>query len=1043
MKRILLACLLAVGFLTSAIAQRTVTGTVSAEEDGTPVPGVNVIVKGTSTGTVTDIDGKYQIGVPDQGGVLVFSFIGLTTEEIEIGSQSIINMAMTADLYQLSEVVVIGYGTEERKNLTAAVSTIDGKQLADLVTPSVEQQLAGRAAGVQVTTVSGVLGVAPRVRIRGTNSISNGADPLYVIDGVPMTTGDQGYSSSVNPIGDISPSDIESIDVLKDGSATAIYGSRGANGVILITTKKGTRGKASVNYSGNIGVNSAVSRLDLLNANEFIEIANEKFTNAGQPAQAFPGPNNVDTDWQNEIFQNGMVQNHNLNVSGGSEKTNYYFSLGYSDQEGAIKANSLTRFTFRSNIDTEVKKWLKLGTNLAFTYTTTNGLNTGENALSGNVVGAARLLPNVSVMDSTHSTGYNITPDGQALGQGNNLRPVENNFTNIAFVLDNNIFEDISKRILANAYLEATIVEGLTFRSQVGVDLLDVNSFLSYDPRHGDGRGVNGLVRNNSRSIGLWNWQNLLSYNKTFADAHSINAVVGLEYQQSSTESFYGGGNDVSDIFFIQDNLISSSVGTQVSGGSSVPYGFESYFGRLNYNYKGKYLASITLRYDGLSSLSSANRYGTFPGGSLGWRLSEEGFYKNSGLAKIVNDIKVRASYAEVGNTNIGSFPYAGLFSAAQYASQNGIGFSQMGNYELQWELSKKTDFGAEFGFFEDRMRLEVDYFKNNVDGLILAAPLAPSLGVPGNSVNKNIGALTNSGWEFRLFARALDKGDFKWDIDMNIWTIQNEVTKLNNDEDIIFTYNINRVGNPIGSFYGFRWAGVNAANGNPMWYKGNEDGNVADYDIVQYDIASNAYKVYNPESPADVTAAGSLSSVDDRSIVGNSNPNWQGGFTNTFHWKGFDFEFMLRYQGGNSIMNITEQATLMNMGFQNNGTRILNRWTAAGQETDVPKLWWGREARINNTGFTDTRFLEKGDFVRLQYVTLGYAFPTAMINKNGNGVRSLRIFAQVQNPAVWTSYSGLDPELNLYTETNSQAGLDNNTNPIVRTVSFGLNLGF
>ena len=448
MKRILLACLVAVGFYSSAIAQRTVTGTVSAEEDGTPVPGVNVIVKGTSTGTVSDIDGKYQIGVPEQGGVLVFSFIGLTTEEIEIGSQSIINMAMTADLYQLSEVVVIGYGTEERKNLTAAVSTIDGKKIADLVTPSVEQQLAGRAAGVQVTTVSGVLGVAPRVRIRGTNSISNGADPLYVIDGVPMTTGDQGYSSAVNPIGDISPSDIESIDVLKDGSATAIYGSRGANGVILITTKKGTKGRAAVNYSGNIGVNQSASRLDLLNADEFIEIANEKFTNAGQPVQAFPGPDNVDTDWQEEIFRDGVVQNHSLNVGGGTEKTNYYFSLGYSDQEGAIKANDLTRFTFRSNIDSEIKSWLKMGMSLAYTHTTLNGLNTGENALSGNLVGAARLLPNVRVMNPDHPTGYNITPDYQALGQDNNLRPVENNFTNIAFVLDNNIYEDISKRIL-------------------------------------------------------------------------------------------------------------------------------------------------------------------------------------------------------------------------------------------------------------------------------------------------------------------------------------------------------------------------------------------------------------------------------------------------------------------------------------------------------------------------------------------------------------------------------------------------------------------
>lgn len=1035
--------LVAMFAFSASWAQRTVTGIVTGQDDGTPVPGVNVIVQGTSVGTVTDIDGKYQISVPESGGVLVFSFIGLATEEVQIGNQSVINMAMVADLYQLSEIVVIGYGTEERKNLTAAVSTVSGSKIADFITPSVEQQLAGRAAGVQVTTVSGIIGVPPRVRIRGTNSISSGAEPLYVVDGVPMTTGDQGYSTAVNPLGDINPADIESIDVLKDGSATAIYGSRGANGVILITTKKGVKGRTSVNYTGNVGVNQAVNKLDLLNANEFIEIANEKFTNAGQPEQAFPGPNNVDTDWQEEIFQNGFVQNHNLNVSGGTEKSTFYFSLGYSDQEGAIKANGLTRFNFRSNIDTEVKKWLKLGVNMNFTHTQVTGLNTGENALSGNLVGASRLLPNVRVMNPDHPTGYNITPDGGALGQDNNLRPVENNFTNIAFVLDNNIFNDITKRVLANAFIEATIVDGLTFRSQIGVDLLDVNSFLSYDPRHGDGRGVNGLVRNNSRSVTLWNWQNYLSYNKTFNDAHTINAVAGLEYQQQNFKNFTAGGNDVSDIFFIQENLISGTVGTQVSFGSATPTGFDSYFGRVNYSYKGKYLASFTIRNDGLSSLPEANRRGTFPGGSLGWRLSEEGFYQSSGLSNVINDIKMRGSYAVVGNTNIGAFPYAGLFSSAQYATQGGIAFSNTGNPELRWEQSKKIDVGIDFGFFEDRLRLNVDYFQNDIDDIILAAPTAASLGVPGNSINKNIGAMVNKGWEFRVFARAIDKGAFQWDVDVNFWTLQNEVTRLNNDEDILFLYHVNRVGHPIGSFYGYSWAGVNSANGNPMWFKGNEEGNNAEYDIVQYDIASNTYKAFNPQDPADVTAAGSLSSTNDRRIVGNSNPTWQGGFTNTFRWKGFDLEFLLRYQGGNSIMNITEQATLMNMGFQNNGAKILDRWTTPGQETEVPKLWWGREARINNTGFTDTRFLEKADFLRIQNITLGYAVPSSILSKPGkSGIRSLRVFAQVQNPAVFTSYSGLDPELNLYSNTNSQAGLDNNTNPIVRTLSFGLNLG-
>lgn len=1034
-KALLAAFVLSLAVWTTAWAQITVTGNVTAEEDGTPVPGVNVLVKGSTIGTVTDIEGKYQISVPNESSVLVFSFIGLATEEVTVGRQTVINMVMTADIRQLSEIVVIGYGTEDRRNLTASVSRISGAAIADFVTPSLEQQLAGRAAGVQVTTVSGILGVPPRVRIRGTNSISSGADPLYVVDGVPMTSGNQGYAANINPIGDINPADIESIEVLKDGSATAIYGSRGANGVILITTKKGARGRATVNYTGNFGVNQAVSRFDLLNANQFIEIANEKFTNAGQPAQAFPGPNNVDTDWQGEIFQNGFVQNHALNISGASDRTSYFFSLGYSDQQGAIKANGLERFNFRSNIDHEVRKWLKVGTNLSYTHTTVTGLNSGENALSGNLIGAARLLPNVRVLNPDHPTGYNITPDGAALGQDNNLRPVENNFTNQAFVLDNNIFRDISKRVLGQAFAEATIIPGLTFRTQMGIDLLDVTGFLSYDPRHGDGRGVNGLVRNNSNTVTLWNWQNYLSYNRTFGDVHNFNAVAGMEYQQQNFKSFTAGGNDISDRFFIQENVISGSFGIPVAFGSSTPTGFDSYFFRINYNYKGKYLLSFTTRNDGISSLPEANRRGTFPGGSIGWRASEENFFKSSALGNIFSDMKLRASYAVVGNVNIGSFPFAGLFSSAQYATQGGIAFSNTGNPELRWEQSKKLDIGIDMGFMEDRIRVNIDYFKNNIDDLILAAPTAASLGVPGNSINKNVGAMFNKGWEFHVAARAVDKA-FKWDVDFNFWSLQNEVTRLNNDEDIIFNYHINRVGHPIGSFYGYTWAGVNSANGNPMWLKG-------DGSTIQYDIAANAYRAFSPENPGDVSTPATLSSTADRSIVGNSNPTWQGGFTNTFRWKGFDLEFLLRYSGGNMIMNVSRQATLLNMGFQNNGAEILDRWTAPGQVTNVPKLWWGREARINNTQFTDTRFLEKGDFLRVQYVTLGYNVPNSLLGKTGsNGIRSLRLFFQAQNPWVFTSYSGLDPELNQFNTTNSQAGLDNNTNPIVRTITFGLNLG-
>lgn len=1035
--------LLSLLFCLPVLAQDvTVSGRVTSSDDGSGLPGVTVQVKGLNRGTTTDANGNYHVNAP-ANGTLVFSFIGYTTQEAVIGNRTVINLSLTGDTQQLGEVVIIGYGTQQRQRVTSAISEVKGAAIANLATPSFDQQLAGRAAGVQVSVPSGILGQAPIIRIRGTNSISSGSNPLIVVDGVPLITGNQSGVTPTNPLGDINPQDIESYDILKDGAATAIYGSRAANGVILITTKKGKKNSGvRVNLDIQGGTSVARTRLDLLNAQEFVQISNEKSANAGVAPIAALDANNTNTDWQNEILRTGTSQNYNLSISGGGEKTTYYYSLGYNKQVGAIRPNDQTRFSFLTNVDHAINKYITVGAKVQVSRTINNGLNTGSNALSGNLTGAARLFPNVPVYDAASPTGYNISSDGSVLGRGANTRNIDNNYTNIRFVIDNNKFNAAATRVLPTAYLSVTPFSGLSIRTQLGADYTGVRSFLSYDPRHGDGRGSNGIVTQTAREVLRWNWQNVLNFDRDFG-GHNINLTLGTEFQKTNTSSFTAGGQSFSDLFFLQNGLISGSYATQTSSGTFVPNGFDSYFGRIQYSFRDKYLASFSARNDGLSSLPVATRRGTFVGGSVGYRLSQEDFYKNSSVGRVMNDIKIRASYAEVGNTDIGSFPYVGTFGSGQYASQNGIAFNQAGNPDLRWERSQKEDYGVDLGFLSNRITASFDYFRNNIDGLILAAPTPSSVGIPNNSINKNVGAMINNGFEAAVNVEAINKGGFRWNVSANFTTLNNKITALtkNNDgvdQDIIFTYNINRVGESVGALYGYRYAGVNPSNGNPMYYK-------ADGRIVQRDIVSTGYSFLDPAAPNNLTntSGAALSPTADRVILGNTNPKFYGGLINSFSYQGLDLEVFVRYSGGNNILNVTRQETLLNNDFNNNGREILGRWQKEGDVADVPRLYLSKSGIINQTGNAISRFVENGDFIRIQNIVLGYTLPKGLLNKGGFPISSVRLFAQVQNAFTFSKYKGLDPELNANGDTNSEFGIDYNTNPQLRLTTFGLNIGF
>ena len=1052
--RFLFFLALAAGVYAPARAQNetTVTGKVTSADDNSPLPGVSVVVKGTQTGTTTNADGVYSITAPGNG-TLAFSFIGMIAQEAAIGNRSILDVRLISDTKALSEVVVIGYGVQKKSKLTSSVSSVQGQDISNLATASFDQQLSGRASGVQVTVGSGIVGQAPRIRIRGTNSISSGGSPLIVIDNIPALDGNQSGVTPTNPLADINPNDIESVDILKDGAATAIYGSRAANGVILITTKKGKKGQPlKMTFDAQYGITNPINRFDLLDANQFVEIANEKIKNANPAAQnqARADSNGVNTDWQDIVLRQGKSQTYNLNFSGGSDKTNYYFSLGYSDLQGAVVSNAQKRYSFTSNIDHNVGKLITVGLKLQASRTENNGLNTGSNALSGNLTAAARLFPNVSIYDPLHPTGYNISPDGAVLGRGANLRAIDNNYTNIQFVLDNNQFQAKTNRALFNTYLQFNLMDGLFLRSQIGVDYTDVRSFQSLDPRHGDGRGSNGIVSQTSRNVSRWNWQNTINYLKEFGK-HSFNVTLGTEYQKQDITTFTAQGGNFSDRFFQQENLISGSFSTPIVSGGVGLSGFDSYFGRLLYDYSNKYFLTFSVRNDGISSLPTANRRGNFLGGSVAYRLSEEEFYKNSTVAEIMNNVKLRASWAQVGNVDIGEFPYLGLFGSAQYATQNGVGFTQTGNPALKWESSTQTNFGVDLGFLNDKITFSAEYFNNDVQDLILQAPTAPSLGVPNNSISRNVGSLYNRGWEFSLNFEAVRKDDFSWNVNANFSTLRNQVTALNKgadglDQDIFpagSPYHIVRVGEPVAALYGYIYEGVNPANGFPLFQKG--DGR-----IVQRNVNTNAYSFYDVANPniTTNTQGAPLSAADvlnggDRRVLGNTNPTWFGGVSNAFKWKGFDLEIFTRFSGGNKIMNVTRQETLLNQDFNNNGVEILSRWRESGQVTDVPKMVLNNGNGINLAGNATTRFIESGNFMRIQNIVFGYNIPKSLLSQTKNAISSVRLYGQVQNVLTLTNYKGLDPELNANGNVNQTYGLDFNTNPQFRAFTFGVTVGF
>jgi TonB-dependent starch-binding outer membrane protein SusC len=1044
-KKIIGTFCLIVSFIACSMAQNvTITGKVRSGDDKQTIPGAIVQLTGSTTGVQTDMDGNYSITVPADSKSLTFSFMGYLSQKIPINGKQTIDVTLELDRKQLNEVVAVGYGVQNKKEVTGSIATIKGSAIRDLPVQSFDQGLAGKAAGVNITIPNGVLNNPPVIRIRGYNSITSSSYPLIVVDGVPMSTGNLSpNSSSSNPLGDINPDDIESIDVLKDASATAIYGSRAANGVMIITTKKGKEGKAKISYNSWIGLTQAFNLPKILNAEQYMTIKNEAARNANLGELFFPSYNPdgkmIDTRWYDHTYRTGLAHNNSVSIAGATQETSYYFSLGYTKQNGFIAENEFKRAAVRFNIDQKITQHIKAGANVSYTKSYNLAPNTGSLPGEGfSIAGIGRLAfqsaPNVSAYDANNPTGFNLAPgNANALGSGAN-KVVFTNFNPVALV-NLNRFSSEADHMIANIYAELQIIKGLTFKTAYLVDLnaLEGVSFLSN--KHGDGFVPNGSVSNVNSKFNRTGWTNTLFYQKQLTEKHSISLLAGIEELFSKTNRWGGSRQNIADDFFqtYQGNFLTTNPPSGIN--LQAENVFLSYFGRVTYDYSKKYFLTASLRRDGFSGLSKGNKFGNFGGGSIGWTVSQEDFYKNWKMSQYVNSFKLRASYGKVGNIGIPNYGSFNLYNSDLYGDVNTISFVQAGNPTLKWETSSKFDVGMEMNFLKDRFQFELGYFKNNVNGLVLNAPQAPSKGIPGNGILQNVGSMYNKGVEVSLTSTNIDKKNFYWSSNINYSYITNNVTELaEGNADIVGTTstlektNITRVGYSVGCIYAVRTAGVNPENGQRIFI--DKNGNWVQYNHIV--PAGQSKWTYMDGTPAPAISG------EDAVIIGNAIPKWFGGFNNTFTFKNvLDVTLGITFSGGNYIYNGTK-AGLRDQRYWNNGEEVLDRWTYQGQKTDIPRLVYGDNIS-NGSAFPISENVEKGDFLKFKTLALGYKFNSTLLSKIK--IASLRVYVQVSNLYTLTKYTGSDPEISVNGNSNVTPGVDRNSVPQSRTYTFGINL--
>jgi TonB-linked SusC/RagA family outer membrane protein len=1033
-------------------ADQEITGKVT-DDKGEGLPGVNILVKGTQTGFQTDEQGNYKIRVTQSTGSLVFTFIGYVSQEIRFGSESKeINVKLAVDTRQLNELIVTGYTSESRKSFTGSVSKINANQLENRPAQSLDQLLGGQAAGVNIVQPSGTLNSTPVFRIRGINSITSSVYPLFIVDGVTVFTGSAGGAVGNNPLADINPNDIESIDVLKDASATAIYGSRAANGVVVITTKKGKRGGTKVTYDGWLSFSKPFNLPEMLNAQDYVTIKNEARVNAGLTPGFVLGTNAdgspISTDWYDVAYQTAVSHNHNVSFSGATEQTSYFAAVNYSDQNGILKTNKFKRQGARLNLDHKLNRFITLGTNVSFTNSINSGPNSGgvaPNSItssSGNSVNTqyiglqplARLTyilpPNVPVYNTDGS--YNINMANGNIGYGPNSPSLGVfNAYNLQTILDLDKNTSENNTLIGSVFAEVALLSNLKFKTVYGVNNLVVENTSFRNPFSSEGFPNGGAATNSNSKYFRSNWTNTLSYDTQIAESHNLRVLLGHEEIYRKIEGWGATRSGLSDPFYssYQGGFTSIVPAANVQAEN----GLLSFFGTVNYDYSKKYLLSVNLRRDGLSALAEGNKWGNFGGGSVGWNISEEGFFQNAGISKWVNNLKIRGSYGVVGNSSLDDYASLSQYSSGTYSGLPTLYFSQAGNSSLKWETSKKVDVGFNAGLLNNRFTVEAAYYQNNIDGLILNAPQALSQGIPGNSIAANVGSLYNKGIELAITAQLIQHKSFRWSADFNISTLKNKVTSLGAGGDIypavLSTFgiqNVTRESYSVGSIFAVPVNGINPENGNRIYINRNDR-------EVQYDAVTKAFTYLNGE------AAPVIDNYADGRIQGPSLPTYYGGLNNNLSLGRFDLNIGLIFSGGNKLYNGT-RSTISDQRYFNNGTFIKDRWTTPGQITDIPKLVWG-DSFTGGFSSANAANVEDGSFVKLKNIALNYRVP---LSSEGIGryISSARVYVQASNILTLTKYTGSDPEISI-NGNSINSGKDQNVPANASVFTVGLNLGF
>jgi TonB-dependent starch-binding outer membrane protein SusC len=1037
MKKILMFFVLVVASTVLAFGQTVqITGTVTSSDEGIAMPGVNVTVKGTTIGAITGADGKFVIAAPANSTILVYSFIGYRTLEVAIGGKTRVDAKLEQDLYNVDEVVVVAYGVQQKRDVTGSVASVKSDVIKNVPVQSFDQALQGRASGVNITMPNGVLNNPPVIRIRGINSISSSSYPLIVVDGVPVFTGDVSSTATyANALSDINPSDIQSMDILKDASATALYGSRAANGVILITTKRGSGPKTRVTYDGYAGYTKAYHLFAEMNAQQYLKHKNLAYANAGsatvltQPTDIDGIP--IDTRWSDQVYQKGFQQSHAITISGTTQSTNYFLSVGYLDQDGMIKNNSYTRKNARLNLDHKLNKWISLSVNIGYTNGYSEAPNTGSDFSTGGAARLAFVLPPILSPYNNDGT-FNIS--GSQIGSMGSGLPALGYYNPVA-IMDLNKFTSTSDRLLGSLSGTLEPVKNLFIKSVYGIDNLGVESIAFYSPVTGDGYGSVGSATNTFNRLNRWTWTNTASYSFSIWNKLNFDLLAGVEEQYTTTNSWNGSKTNISDPFFktYQGAWVTAGMG----GGSQGENYFNSTFGRLKLNFDKKYFFEVSVRRDGFSGLSKGNKYGTFGGASLMWNVSNEKFIANSSLSSVFSDIRLKTSYGRVGNmSGVGNYASLFLYGSGVYGAAPTFTFNQAGNKDLKWESSDKYDVGMSFGFLKDKIQMDLSWFYNNINNLILNLPQSPSKGIPGNSIPSNVGSMLNTGVEATITSYNIAKQKFSWTTVLNFSTLKNQVTALDPSVTEILgitgtleTTSKTIVGKPIGMIYTVTTNGVDKLTGRRIFVDANGR-------EVLYSHEAPVYK-WNYKDGSGVAPA--ITTATDGKVQGSALPAIYGGFDNTFTYLGFDLAINLTYAFDFYIYN-GSKAGLRDQRWWNNSLEVYNTaWKQPGDITNIPKPIINDNVS-NGSSFPISENIERGDYAKVRNISLGYTFKKVGGKMN---IDKIRVYGQIFNAFVFTGYSGSDPEVSTNGGSNLAPGIDRNTAPQSRTVTLGVNITF